>query len=257
MISNAVAMGVTPRRVHQRLGRRKLFGIVGTTAALASLLAPSQAAVAAEPVPPGMLPGGSYAISVSSIEPGQTSGPSLNVLDDATDYIQEFNLPPDNIDIALSSDALVPGAVDLDSVNIDGITFSQSPCGTVCVGNFYRPPDIEGIVSPATWSDSLYQNPDDPTNPQWNVLEIDYTANPPTLDLQADGTYVEVQEIDATMSFTPYRTMTGTISQVHLQVVGDPTRALDAYNGNVTTSEGTDHFSDIIVLGNIGDPINM
>lgn len=232
-------------------GLRLLGCIAGATAITSSvLLAPSPALAV---TPNGMLAPGTYPLTMSFEPPSQTQTPSLSVTDNGI-YLQSFTLPPDNIQLALSP-GTTPGSVDLDSIYIDGTTYSSLPCSGVCLDQYYRPPSIDEITSPYEWGGSYYQNPNDPTNPQWDEISVSFVAYPPLANQEPDGSQTLEQEIDATLTFGSFRVTSGTINQINWQVVGDPGRFMDSFNGNISSSAGSEHISEIVTMGNIGDPV--
>lgn len=232
-----------------------LGSLIAAVTLVASLIVANSANADSVPTPTGMLPPGTYPLTlINPLSDDATSSPSVSVTNSGL-YLQNFNLPPDNIQLALSADPQVSNAVDLDSVYLDGVTFEPA-CGSSCIGYYdilYRPANLTTLTAPYSWNTDYYQSdPSDPSNPQSGIFGISYTAYPPTILQNANGSTTEVQEIDSTMLFLQGYSIGGSLTQQHFQVVDDPTRTLDIFQGTITTSQGSDRLSEAVRQGTIG-----
>lgn len=226
---------------------------VTVPAILLGLTSYSAKASTPAPIPSGMPAPGTYSLTyLSSSSADQSTAPTLSVTD-GDQYLQSWNLPPDNIQLALSADPDVSGAVDLNSIYINGVTFFPQ-CGTSCLSNFYdilyRPPNLAGITVPYSWGTTFYESdPGDPSNPQSGVLGISYTAYPPTINYRSDGSTETIQEIVSTFTFQPGYSIGGSYTQTHYQIVNNPAASTDFFDGNLTTTSGSRHIGEQVNLG--------
>lgn len=242
-------------RYRTRLWARKRWLAMVAIAVLLpglSLVATRVEADTPVPTPPGMLPPGTYSLTVASAgEAEQSPAPTLTITNNGI-YLQDFNIPPDDLQLALSTDPYVPNQVDLNSIYLDGVTFeAECSSGPTCSSNLmYRPANVQGITAPFTWGSGNYDSDaSDPSNPQSGILGVSYTAYPPVENFLTNGTSIEIQEIDMTFTFDPGYSIGGMVTQTHYQVVGDPTRTADFLDGNITSTLGLSPIGDAVFLG--------